>query len=191
EIRSSGRTVVFVSHSLQAVLRLCPRALLLDAGALVALGPTSEVVRTYLESDLGKTSERTWPVSGGPGDQVAMLRSVKVVTASGKPAEEVDIREPIDIEVEYWSEDPGDLRPSTNLHFFNEEGICLFATADHTDRVWSQATPARGSVRAVCRVPGNFFAEGQVTVTVAISTFNPLVVHAVEREAIAVQIVDR
>ncbi|HEX7185057.1 MAG TPA: ABC transporter ATP-binding protein [Thermoanaerobaculia bacterium] len=43
-----GRTVLFVSHNLGAVQRLCSRCLLLEDGALVAQGPTGEIVARYL-----------------------------------------------------------------------------------------------------------------------------------------------
>ena len=45
-----GRTVVFVSHDLGAVNRLCPRALWLDHGSLLADGPTAGVLKKYLDS---------------------------------------------------------------------------------------------------------------------------------------------
>jgi len=50
EIRSSGRTVVFVSHGLAQVQQLCDRAVWLDKGEVKAIGETNEVVRQYLES---------------------------------------------------------------------------------------------------------------------------------------------
>ena len=48
DVLRSGATVVFVSHNLQAVGGLCGRALLMDRGQAVAIGPTDEVIRTYL-----------------------------------------------------------------------------------------------------------------------------------------------
>jgi ABC-type polysaccharide/polyol phosphate transport system ATPase subunit len=43
-----GTTVIFVSHNLQAVAELCGRALLMDRGEAVAIGPPDEAIRTYL-----------------------------------------------------------------------------------------------------------------------------------------------
>ncbi len=192
EIGQAGRTIMFVSHSMPAILRLCERAVLLDHGRVVAHGSTSHVVRTYLESDIGRTGERKWDLPAeAPGDDVARLKSIRVVPGGGGPTEEIDIEKPIDIEVVYWSEAPGSLRPSTNLHFFNDEGVCLFVTNDWNDRdAWDR--PRRpGIVRATCRIPGNYLAEGRVIVTAAVSTYDPVKVHAIERDAIAFQVVDR
>jgi len=48
-VLKSGATVIFVSHNLRAVAELCDRALLMRKGQLVADGPTSEVIHTYME----------------------------------------------------------------------------------------------------------------------------------------------
>jgi len=48
EILSGGTTVLFVSHNLRAVADLCTRALLLEHGKVVRIGPTTEVVKGYL-----------------------------------------------------------------------------------------------------------------------------------------------
>ena len=50
EIRASGRTVVFVSHGLAQVQQLCDSAVWIDKGEVRALGDTSDVVQSYLES---------------------------------------------------------------------------------------------------------------------------------------------
>src|SRR5205085_216510 len=47
EVASAGRTVLFVSHQLDAVNRLCTRAALLEAGRIVETGPPGEVIHTY------------------------------------------------------------------------------------------------------------------------------------------------
>jgi lipopolysaccharide transport system ATP-binding protein len=191
EIGVGGRTVIFVSHNMPSVLRLCSRAILLDQGHVLSDGPTHEVVRAYLESDLGRTSERRWSANDAPGDGIAKLRSVRVVPPNGGSAEEIDIREAVDIEVRYWSESPGGLRPSVNLHVFNDEGICLFVTNDFNDReTWSRRRHP-GMVTSTCHIPGNYLAEGRIIVTAAVSTYDPTTVHAIERDAIAFHVVDR
>jgi lipopolysaccharide transport system ATP-binding protein len=46
-------------------------------------------------------------------------------------------------------------------------------------------------VRSICRIPGNFFAEGLISLNVAVATYNPEVVHAVEHDAVSFTVVDR
>jgi len=192
ELGKGGRTIMFVSHSMPAMLRLCERAILLENGSVVAAGPTHDVVRVYLESDLGRTSERRWDdPSTAPGNEIARLRSVRVIPKHGGRADEVDVSESIDIEVEYWSAGPADLQPTVNLAAFNDEGICIFTVTDQTNEQ-ARNIPARpGMIRSTARIPGSFLAEGRVTLNVAVVTYNPFVGHAVEYDAIAFQVVDR
>lgn len=48
--RKEGRTVIFVSHNMQAIQKLCSRCLLLENGVLGADGPTADVTQLYLKS---------------------------------------------------------------------------------------------------------------------------------------------
>lgn len=48
DVAHRGRTVIFVSHNMDAVQRLCSRCLLLDRGTVALAGPTADAVRHYL-----------------------------------------------------------------------------------------------------------------------------------------------
>ena len=102
QIGESGRTVIFVSHSMPSVIRLCERVILLDQGGVVADGRPREVIHQYLDSGLGSSAERVWDTPDvAPGDTVARLKAVRVVQ-DGRVDEEIDIARPVDLEVEYW-----------------------------------------------------------------------------------------
>ena len=51
DVAREGRTVVFVSHNLEAIRRLCSHAVLLDRGRVVGFGQTSDIVAQYLSTD--------------------------------------------------------------------------------------------------------------------------------------------
>jgi len=50
EVASGGRTVLFVSHNMAAISNLCDRVLMLQQGKVMAVGPTSEIIETYIHS---------------------------------------------------------------------------------------------------------------------------------------------
>ena len=189
EVGREGRTVVFVSHSMTAITRLCPRAILLDHGRVIADGPAGEVTAAYLRSDLGTMAHRVWPEPAtAPGDRVVRLRSVSVIADDGAPRETMDIRRPVILEMAYEVLRPGyTLIP--NFHLFNEEGICVFVTAD-SDPDWQRRTKSAGRYVSRVTVPGNFLSEGTLVVDAAISTMDPATVHVHEREAVAFQVID-
>jgi lipopolysaccharide transport system ATP-binding protein len=195
DLSGSGRTVLFVSHSMPSVLRLCDRVILLGSGAVLEDGPSHAVIRTYLESDLGSTGERRWRnPQEAPGDDVVRLRSVRVMDDSGEVREEVDIRKPVAVEVEYWQLGSGgasDIRPNTILRFVNEGGIELFASGDFSNGGRIQTPRYARVMRTTCWIPGDFLAEGRVSVMVQVSSFMPTVDHVAERDAVAFHVVDR
>ena len=53
EVAREGRTVIFVSHNLDAIQRLCTRCMMLDGGQVAAYGPTADVVAAYLSRGRG------------------------------------------------------------------------------------------------------------------------------------------
>jgi lipopolysaccharide transport system ATP-binding protein len=54
DVARQGRTVLFVSHNMAAVMNLCQRAILLDHGKLIMNGPTQAVVQEYLTHALSQ-----------------------------------------------------------------------------------------------------------------------------------------
>jgi lipopolysaccharide transport system ATP-binding protein len=60
EVAAEGRTVLFVSHNLSAIQRMCPRSILLEGGHLVADGQTSEVLQRYLARAPDAPQPHTW-----------------------------------------------------------------------------------------------------------------------------------
>lgn len=56
---ASGQTFVLVSHDMPVVIQLCPRSVCMNAGKVLAEGPTAEVLadRSVIEAYLGESSE--------------------------------------------------------------------------------------------------------------------------------------
>lgn len=190
-VGEQGRTVLFVSHNMPAITRLCPRTILLDTGSLIADGQSHRVVSVYLNSDsaTGTSAEREWPDKAqAPGDDVVRLRAMRVRTEQGDITDAFDIRRPIGLEMEYEVLEPGHiLLPYYNL--FNERGVRVLSAVD-------QAPAWRGRPRPVGRyistawIPGNLLAEGSMFVGVAMRAPDPKIKHFNEYEAIAFQVID-
>jgi len=189
EVGQRGRTVLFISHNMPAITRLCERSILLNEGTAVSDGPSHEVIGAYLRSGLGTTAVREWSDRDeAPGNDVVRLRAVRVRSKDGEVREAVDIRKSIGIEVEYEVLEPGWLLfPIVDL--FNEEGTCIFGAIDHQSE-WKSRTRPVGRYLSTARIPGNFLAEGTVVVNVSIRTLHPPQRHFKEQHAVAFQVVD-
>jgi lipopolysaccharide transport system ATP-binding protein len=57
-IQQEGRTIIFVSHNMQAIRSLCSRALLLKEGQLVADGPVADILQRYASEQSGTLDMR-------------------------------------------------------------------------------------------------------------------------------------
>jgi lipopolysaccharide transport system ATP-binding protein len=60
DVAHAGRTVLFVSHNLEAIQRLCTRALLLDRGRVEADGPAPALVARYLSGISSRARPNEW-----------------------------------------------------------------------------------------------------------------------------------
>ena len=190
EVRAQGRTVLFVSHSMPSILRVCGRAILLDRGGIVADGEAHEVTGRYLHSGGFSGAERVWAPEDAPGDSAVRLLSVRVLSERKEVQETVEIRRPFFVEIEYLNLQSSS-RPTAVLHFINEDGICLFATNDFNNTEWWKTPRMPGRVRATCRIPSNLLAEGRVFVLAAICNYDPNTVHVLEQDAVSFQVIDR
>ena len=70
DVAGDGRTVLFVSHDLDAIQRLCSECILLEDGAIAAQGASEAIIRQYLTRAVGRL-----PAQGGWIDLEGMRRS--------------------------------------------------------------------------------------------------------------------
>jgi lipopolysaccharide transport system ATP-binding protein len=191
DVSSHGRTVLFVSHSMPTILRLCQRVILLQRGVVAGDGPADEMTRKYLNSGADRAAERVWEQQEtAPGDDVARLHAVRVKNAQGAVTETIDISEPFEIEVEYWNRQER-LKPTVSIHFTNEDGVLLFVSNDFINPQWWSSARQPGLVRSRCLVPAHLLAEGQFFILAAVCTYNPDHIHVLERDAVCFQTVDQ
>lgn len=189
DVAQHGRTVLFVTHNMPAITRLCPRAILLDNGLVLRDGPSHEVVSAYLKSDLGTTAAREWMnISAAPGNDKVRLCAVRVRNHAGEVSDALDIRRPVQIETEYEVLQPGyELVPDCQIS--NDEGLLLFVTGDQRS-AWGRRPKPAGRFISTVVIPGNLLAEGTMFVTVAMNTMEPEAIHYLERDAVAFQVID-
>ena len=189
DVGRAGRTVLFVSHNMPAVARLCSRTILLEEGQVLKDGPSRDVISAYLGTETGTIGERVWPDPlKAPAGEVCRLRAVRVRSEDGQIIETVDIRRPVRLEMEFEVLKPGyTLMPHYNV--LNEEGIELFSAHD-LDPEWRGRHRPAGRYVSTAWVPGNFFAEGTIFVAAAMTTLNPNIFQFCEVDAVAFHVVD-
>jgi lipopolysaccharide transport system ATP-binding protein len=158
-----GRTVVFVSHNLRAILQLCDQAILLRNGQIVSAGPTAEVVARYEEQTIGVGAEKVWDdPSAAPGNEYVRLDAVRVVDEEGVLATVADVRRPVGIEITFTVLRSGrSITPKLKL--INQHGL-VFNAMD-TSSHWHDPTPP-GRYTVTAWIPANLLNEGRHAVAV-------------------------
>jgi lipopolysaccharide transport system ATP-binding protein len=189
EVGEQGRTVFFVSHNMPAVIRLCPRTILLDEGRILHDGPSHQVVSTYLRSGLGTTAIREWKdTDRRPGNEIVRLHAVRVINQEGDTTEGVDIRKSVGIEMDFEVLKPGHVL-TASFRFVNEEGQIVFTAVDQ-DREWHRTPRPVGRHLSTVWIPGNFLSEGTLIVSASVSTPLSHAVHFFEPDAVAFHVMD-
>ncbi len=156
-----GRTVLFVSHNLQAVHGLCDRAVYLEHGQLVELGEASAIVRSYLERNAAVSPEMTWNENERPGDEILKLASVRVLTGEGHllSSTAADSSVVVEIEVDLISA----ARVAVGFDLEAEDGTVVLSSFLPGDGNTSSAL-AVGRNRLRATIPGGLLNTGRFTI---------------------------
>ncbi|MDP3091203.1 MAG: ABC transporter ATP-binding protein [Nitrospira sp.] len=189
DIGEKGRTVIFVSHNMSAVARLCNKAIFLQGGRLVKQGPTHEIVGEYLYNSGALTGCREWlDPTKAPQDDIARLCAVRVRTEKGIVTDTVDIGEAVGVELEYEVLQPGHILVP-NFGFKSDEGETLFVSNDR-DPTWLRRPRPVGRYSSTVWVPGHFFGEGTVIVGGGLVREAPFHEHCDYPEAVAFHVTE-
>jgi lipopolysaccharide transport system ATP-binding protein len=190
DIGASGRTVLFVSHNMQAIAQLCDRAILLKDGEVALDGAAERVVADYLQNESGSGSERLWlDVATAPGGPLARLSTVRVVDAKGDLVAAVDVRRTVGIEISFEVLERGEpIFPKIKV--IDGKGDAVFNALDTSTRWADPAAP--GKYVSTAWIPGNLLGEGLFTVDVAVCSLGgpKFVNHAGASDAVSFHVHD-
>jgi lipopolysaccharide transport system ATP-binding protein len=189
-IGDEGRTILFVSHNLPAVTRMCHRVLMVEQGKIIMDGSPHDVVSTYLRSGKGKTAEKSWAdQSSAPGGDIARLSSISVRNAEGEIRNSLDIRQPVFVRIEFECLKPGHILTPT-FSLWNDEGFQLFTSMD-LDPEWRGKLRPTGRYVCEAQIPGDLLAEGTMAINTALWEWEPhRRLEYYEKEVVAFQVVD-
>jgi lipopolysaccharide transport system ATP-binding protein len=160
DVAHEGRTILFVSHNMAAIQALCEKTLWLDAGGVVACGPTSHVVQKFLGSTVENQKVLLADRKDRSGDGSARICSLSIAAEDGQPVIQTNSR--LKITVDYRSDRPLH-KPRvyvsiTDMYYSGIYALDSDATAD-----LHGALPARGTLTCVTDpinlTPGRCYAN--------------------------------
>ena len=173
DVAREGRTVMFVSHNMSAILRLTEETLVIDKGQLLLRAPTPEAVDFYLSRGLTEEGQRIWLEDEIP-DHTAPFRPIalRILDEKGNLLDTVRSVEPFFIELEYeLSKFIKGLR--IGFYMITSRGEFVFTTFDTDDprQFEKYSSREKGFYVSRCRIPGNLLNGGRYVVGVNASSY--------------------
>jgi lipopolysaccharide transport system ATP-binding protein len=167
EISRTGRTVLFVSHNMAAVVNLCRRALLIDKGRIAADGEPREVAARYL-TDGAEACRAEYDLAHCPGRRKSALplfRRVRLLNAAGQPSARFFAGDTLGVELDLELARPL-AAPQVGIGFDNGWGQRVCSVATYLSR--SNLPALRGRCRVRCHVPELPLLPGTYTLSLSV-----------------------
>jgi lipopolysaccharide transport system ATP-binding protein len=172
DVAQQGRTVLFVSHNMSAILRLTQETIVLDKGHIVMRAPTPEAVDYYMTSNMARSGEYIWQEPTADRDGPFQPRALRVIDHQGRIADRIASTEGCRIEFEY------ELRRNVTglrvgLYVNSSRGESVFTSFDTDDPGRFERFTERPAGRYIsrCMIPANLMNAGTFVLGVNASSF--------------------
>lgn len=162
EVAKGGRTVLFVSHNMQAVQTLCQSSIWMNSGQIKAQGATSQVVSAYLNEFRENASEVSWTEQNAPGNESAKLMRVAVQAKDGKGTA-IKAGQSVRLEFEFLNLLEGESLLDVTFHLHDELGNKIFVGS--TGYMPERNYAPQGMFSATCEIPENLMMQGVYTIS--------------------------
>lgn len=173
DVAQQGRTVMFVSHNMSAILRLTQETLVMEKGHLVLRAPSAEAVDHYLSAGHSKAGERIWkedeiPSSSAPFMPVAL----RLLDGRGQVIETVRSTEAVTIEMEYrLSSAISGLRIGFYLNTARSESVLTSFDTDDPSMFEKFTNRSAGHYISRCILPADTLNQGRYFLGVNASSY--------------------
>lgn len=189
--KSEGRTVLFVSHDMNAVLKLTHRVVLLEHGTVKKIGNPKEIIDDYLVGDIKANTYKKWEKGEEIGNEFAKLSEISITNTKNENQFDFDITENIKINIKYFDYNK-DNKNTAIIHIRDEYERILFASNEFDNPDWANFHKGEDSyIETSCTIPGDFLAEGRYKVLVALGNYNPNMIHVRIDEALTFMVIDK
>jgi lipopolysaccharide transport system ATP-binding protein len=150
-----GKTVLFVSHNMQALQNLCDRAVSLHQGLITGIGLPEKVIGDYLKKE--KTLELSKEFTNdsiAPGNDTIRIKSVTLIPVFPAGQLVIDIRTELIIRFQFFYTPDSAGSIIAGLHLFDITGNFIF------DVCSAPLVNGQGLMEGSCTIPGNFLNDG-------------------------------
>lgn len=173
DVAQEGRTVLFVSHNMSAILRLTDEAVVLDKGQVILRAPTAEAVDFYLSRGYAQEGQRIWESDEIPTEAYPFRPlAVRVKNPLGTVVDTVRSVDKNSVEVEYTLDTQiAGLR--VGIYLMSTRGEYVFTSFDTDDPDLYEKISVRqpGHYISRCTLPADLLNEGRFVIGVNASSY--------------------
>lgn len=157
---NDGRTVLFVSHNMEAVQNLCTHALLMQQGGIIYDGNIQSAISTYTSKFLVQKTKRIWSSTEAPGNDNARLVKAQVSNLATGSFSEFNVSNGFQLELEILNLVSEEQQIDVTYHLVDERNILVIvsSTVNFEPQVFGD-----GKLIAKASFPGNILNEGTYT----------------------------
>ncbi len=158
---SQGRTVLFVSHNMEAIQNLCERAVLLNQGRIASNDSVKSVLTHYYSTSQKSRRSVSYALDSAPEMNGFRLLAAQV-TLDGDSDRQITVDDSffLKFRIEVFREKLSNL--DITFHMVDERGILIYVGST----IWSHSQKfKRGYMCATCFLPGGVFNHGHYTIT--------------------------
>ena len=182
EVANQGRTVLFVSHNMGVLTKLCNRSMWISEGKIVYAGSAKAVANRYQSENATTCAEWIRSLEQKRCADVS-FEHVKVMNSKKASTPTFDSNDSICVEILYTVNRPlAECQIGTRV--MNSDGVVVFYTAD-TDSFQTCALPREtGSYKTSFVISGGFLAPGRYTLFIAAHMPRRAVYEAIEQTVV-------
>jgi lipopolysaccharide transport system ATP-binding protein len=173
DVAKQGRTVMFVSHNMSAILRLTEETLVIDHGQLLLRAPTQEAVDFYLSRGLTQEGQRQWLADEIPSHSAPFTPiEIRLMNKKNCVIDTVRSTDNFFIEFEYALEKAiKGLR--VGIYLITSRGEFVFTSfdTDEEETFYTYSQREKGRYISRVKIPGNLLNGGRFIVGVNASSY--------------------
>jgi lipopolysaccharide transport system ATP-binding protein len=166
DVGKEGRTVLFVSHNMLAIKRLCNRSIWMEAGEVRDDHSTLSVVQSYSNNSISNNgSQKRWNKEDRPRNHSIAINSIKLKNSQKEEVVHINISEEAYIEIEYEVIKPNS-KVSFSIDLFNSEFQCIFSSLSNLENFLYGKFLRCGTYQTYCSLYGNLLNNGNFSISV-------------------------
>ena len=155
EVAGHGRTVIFVSHNMEAVKNLCSRAIFMEQGKIILDGKPTDVIENYLERQSVLSLSSTHEYANAPGNEMVKMKHISIQPEREDGKNILTVKSPLRVNFSFWN-NCDNMATNLSMHLYAATGECVFNSITQLPVPILQ----KGEYSSSCLIPDNFLNTG-------------------------------